>query len=124
MQDLLSASYTCSSDQTIDHGRLKRDFPWIEFIGLVGFDTNRQRFVLLEMGSEKGNKNHETELSKREQEILQLVVAGYTNPQIASRLIISENTVKAHMQNIFAKLKVRSRTQAAMYAVQQGWVVG
>jgi DNA-binding NarL/FixJ family response regulator len=67
-------------------------------------------------------RDEERELSKREQEILQLVVKGYTNAQIGLKLNISENTVKAHMQSIFAKLKVRSRTQAAMHAVQQGWV--
>ncbi|MCL4301477.1 MAG: response regulator transcription factor [Anaerolineae bacterium] len=63
-------------------------------------------------------------LSVREQQVLQLVALGYTNFQIAKKLTIAENTVKAHMQNIFAKLEVQSRTQAALYATQRGWVTG
>jgi len=51
-------------------------------------------------------------LSERELEVLQLIAQGLTNPEIASRLFLSLNTVKAHTRNIYGKLDVHSRTQA------------
>ena len=62
-------------------------------------------------------------LSEREKEILILVAEGLSNRQIAGQLAISENTVKVHLRNIFAKISVSSRTEASLYAVRQGWVV-
>ena len=53
------------------------------------------------------------ELSAREWEVLGLAAQGLTNPQIAESLTVSENTVKFHLQNIFQKLGVSNRTEAA-----------
>ncbi len=55
-------------------------------------------------------------LSERELEVLQLIAEGLTNPEIASRLFLSLNTVKAHTRNIYGKLGVHSRTQAVARA--------
>jgi LuxR family maltose regulon positive regulatory protein len=51
-------------------------------------------------------------LSERELEVLHLIADGLTNPEIASRLFISLNTVKAHCKNIYGKLGVKNRMQA------------
>lgn len=59
-------------------------------------------------------------LSEREIEILELVATGASNKEVAARLDISSNTVKVHMRNIFAKLEVRSRTEAIMAAMETG----
>jgi two-component system NarL family response regulator len=58
-------------------------------------------------------------LSKKEQEILQLLTCGKTNKEIASSLRLSPETVKMTLKNIFRKLGVENRTQAAIVAVKE-----
>ena len=57
-------------------------------------------------------------LSERELEVLRLVAAGKSNREIATALVVSEHTVARHVQNIFAKLGVTSRTAATAFAFQ------
>lgn len=64
---------------------------------------------------------HES-LTASEQRILEMVVAGLNNKMIADRLFISENTVKSHLKNIFAKLGVNERAQVVAVAVKRGFV--
>ena len=61
------------------------------------------------------------ELTEREQEILRLIATGNSNKEIARQLFISSNTVKVHLRNIFAKIGVTSRTEAAVYAIHTGF---
>ena len=61
-------------------------------------------------------------LSEREREILQLVSQGKSNKQIALDLFISVNTVKVHVSNIYEKIGVASRTEATLYAIENGIV--
>ena len=61
-------------------------------------------------------------LSPREMEILEHVTRGLSNKEIAYKLGISHQTVKNHMTAILRKLRVDDRTQAAVYALQRGWV--
>lgn len=61
-------------------------------------------------------------LTRREIEVLQQVVQGASNRQIADHLTITENTVKIHMRNILEKLHLQNRIQAAVYAVRSGLV--
>jgi len=63
-----------------------------------------------------------TELTERELDVLKLIASGYSNSKIAEELVISENTVKGHVSNILSKLHLADRTQAAVFAWQQGIV--
>jgi DNA-binding CsgD family transcriptional regulator len=62
--------------------------------------------------------NFANNISKRETEVLRLVTEGYTNSRISELLSISQNTVKRHVDNIFNKLGVNDRTQAAVLAIR------
>jgi two-component system NarL family response regulator len=61
-------------------------------------------------------------LTTRELDVLKLIVAGCSNKEIASRLFISEATVKTHINSLLSKLGVTDRTQAATTALQRGIV--
>ena len=69
---------------------------------------------------EGDGSDHPDQLSPREKEMLQALAAGLSNREIAQRLYVSEKTVKAHLRNIYRKLKVRRRSQALMTAVRSG----
>ncbi|MCP4541668.1 MAG: response regulator transcription factor [Chloroflexi bacterium] len=59
-------------------------------------------------------------LTEREMQVLKLVAQGYSNQEIAERLIISERTAGTHVGNILSKLHLANRTQAALYALREG----
>ncbi len=61
-------------------------------------------------------------LTEREMEVLQLVSSGKSNLEIADALIVSEGTVKTHVKRVMAKLEVRDRTQAVIFAYNSGVV--
>jgi len=70
--------------------------------------------------AERGSRSPAVELTAREREVLSLVVAGLANKQIARRLGISEKTVKGHLTNLFTRIGVTDRTQAALWAERTG----
>ena len=79
--------------------------------------------VIQEINGAKGSVfNPFTELTNREMEVLRLIARGMSNSNIAEELFISENTVKGHVSNILSKLQLADRTQAAVYAWEQGLV--
>jgi two-component system, NarL family, response regulator LiaR len=73
-------------------------------------------------GTRRDTPNLFTDLSDRELEVLRLIADGRSNSEIAAKLFISEKTVKGHVSNILSKLHMMDRTQAAVYAWQQGLV--
>jgi two-component system, NarL family, response regulator LiaR len=79
--------------------------------------------LIKHFGSAEPEKPHLfAELTEREVEILTLIARGLTNQRIAEDLVISVGTVKGHVSNILSKLHLADRTQAAVYAWQEGIV--
>jgi DNA-binding NarL/FixJ family response regulator len=81
-----------------------------------------QRRIPAEVGTRLAERMSGLELSGREQQVLELVVKGKSNKEIAGELDITEATVKGHLSNILSKLGVTDRTQAAITALRRGLV--
>jgi DNA-binding NarL/FixJ family response regulator len=75
--------------------------------------------ALLQARAERPNPDG-VDLTPREREVLQLVIEGHANKQIARRLGISEKTVKGHLTSVFQRIGVADRTQAALWAERTG----
>lgn len=73
-------------------------------------------------GKRQAEINPFRELSEREMEVLHLIARGFSNAIIAEHLVISEGTVKSHVNNILSKLNLTDRTQAAILAWREGIV--
>ena len=82
--------------------------------------------VLKEFGRSNGPTHSPDEyrepLTEREHQILELIVEGLSNVEIAERVYLSENTVKKHVRNILEKFHANNRVEAAVYAVREGMV--
>lgn len=78
-----------------------------------------QNFGKPQQEASQPKQDDDASLTDREIDVLQLIARGYSNSQISKELCISMNTVKTHIRNIFHKLEVEDRTQAAMKAVKK-----
>jgi len=78
--------------------------------------------LMRELQRESSLPPTEDPLTERELEILKLVAQGLPNQEIAEKLVISERTVRTHVSNILSKLHLANRTQAALYALREGFV--
>lgn len=67
-------------------------------------------------------EEHKEVLTPREKEVLLLLAEGKSNKDIATDLNLSESTVKIHIQHVLKKLNLKGRVQAAVYAMERGWV--
>ena len=85
-------------------------------------DKMLQEFANLEAMKESTLVDKNYGLSNREIEVLSLVAKGDTNKEIAEKLYISENTVKVHLSAIMEKMHVKNRQQAAVLAVEKGFI--
>ncbi|MCB0000275.1 MAG: response regulator transcription factor [Anaerolineales bacterium] len=77
-------------------------------------------YILLQDSPQAQPQQPESPLTDRETELLTLLTRGWTNQQIGDVLCIEQRTVKFHLTNIYAKLNIHSRTQAASWAWQHG----
>jgi DNA-binding NarL/FixJ family response regulator len=78
--------------------------------------------IISEPESSKQGRNNSYGLTERELDVLELMVEGLTNPQIAEKLVVSRATAKAHVHSILQKLCASSRTQATVMALNEGLV--
>jgi len=78
------------------------------------------RKLMRDIQNQAGQESLVNTLTEREIEILQQVALGKTNQEIADELFLSERTVRTHITNILAKLRLSNRTQAALYALREG----
>ncbi|MEM7342819.1 MAG: response regulator transcription factor [Chloroflexota bacterium] len=78
-----------------------------------------QQYLINQMTAPASTPHHQT-LTRREQDVLQLIAQGQSNKEIALSLHLTEGTVKGYVSAILAKLNVADRTQAALYAVKNG----
>jgi two-component system, NarL family, response regulator len=70
--------------------------------------------------AQEENMANLSDLTPRELEVLQLVLAGWTNKAIAAEIHVCEKTVEFHLNNVYTKVGVRTRMLASLWAVQQG----
>jgi DNA-binding NarL/FixJ family response regulator len=88
--------------------------------GIYQLDPSVAAKVIGALGTKKESQPAMIELTERERAVLRLIAQGATNREIADRLVISEGTVKNHISNILSRLGLRDRTQAAIYARENG----
>lgn len=81
-----------------------------------------QQQVIEEKSEPEQEENYLSFLTAREEEVLDLLCQGVTYKGVASQLFISDTTVKTHVNNIFQKLQVNDRTQAVLYAINNGFM--
>ena len=62
------------------------------------------------------------DLTQREMDVLKLAAKGMSNREIAEELVISVRTVQTHLNNVFNKVGVGSRTEAVIHALRKGWI--
>lgn len=86
------------------------------------FEYFQQSFRNENAKPEIEEENLLSELTQREEEVLELLTQGITYKGVANKLFISETTVKTHVNNIFQKLQVNDRTQAVLYAINNGFL--
>lgn len=103
-------------------GYILKDASADELIKAIRTVNAGKKFIPANVASVLSENLGSEALTVREQKILEKIVAGFSNKEIAINLGITENTVKTHVKNILAKLQVSDRTVAATSAIKRGIV--
>ena len=101
---------------------LMKDMSKAEIVGAIRAVHAGQERLPPSIADRLAERRRRPELTLREMEVLQLLVKGRSNKEIASGLSIAEDTVKSHLKTLFAKLGVQDRTAAAVCAIRYGIV--
>ena len=116
--DALSAGAASYCLKDIEESEL-RNVIKTTFNGASWLAPEIAKIVLSNLGNEDTRLFKKNILTEREIEILNFIAKGFSNLQISETLYISVNTVKTHIKNIFSKLEVEDRTQAALKAIKE-----
>ena len=103
-------------------GFIPKSLSAVSFINAIKFILSGERYLPFDLvSSAPASKNHDdfTNVSAREMQTLEQLCIGLSNKEIARNLDIQEVTVKLHVKNIFSKLGVSNRTQAALFAKER-----
>lgn len=103
-------------------GYLLKDTKADELLNAIRIVHSGQKYVPQAVGAKLLQRMSNPELSERELAVLRLMAQGMSNADIAMALIISESTVKSHVNRLLSKLGVNDRTQAVIVAVKRGLV--
>ena len=101
-------------------GYLLKDAPAEELLNAIRVVLDGKKELSARIASKLADRVAGAELTQRENEVLQLIVAGKSNGEIAGMLFVSEGTIKFHINHIFDKLGAKDRTQAVIIALQRG----
>ena len=101
-------------------GYILKSSPRAELIEAIHAVARGERYLPMVLANRLADRVAAEDLSAREVEVLQQIAAGLSNKEIASELGISDETVKRHVSNVFAKLKVNDRAQATSEGIRRG----
>jgi len=101
---------------------LLKDTPEEELTGTIRAVHAGKQVLPRKVAERLAERQQRADLSEREVEALQLLIKGRSNKEIGAALFITEDTVKAHLKTLFAKLHVKDRTEAAICAIRHGIV--
>ncbi len=115
----LTYTFSDNGRHSLQNDWLQSSLPRLE--GLSGIvELGESKAGGLELVIRFGLKTAVT-LTPREMDVIKLVAQGLSNKEMAQQLFVSPRTINFHLDNIYSKLGVNSRTEAAVYAMQQGW---
>jgi two-component system NarL family response regulator len=101
---------------------LLKDMPTEEIAATIRAVYTGDAFLPRQVAARLDERSEREQLTERERDVLEALIKGRSNKEIASSLCISEDTVKSHLKTLFTKLRVRDRTEAAVEAIRHGIV--